>query len=127
MPFNLFKKKEEKKPEEVKPVAVPERVRVETKRRSLPAKQVLFSPCMTEKSTALAEKNQYVFKVYPSSNKTEIKKAVETLYGVEVVGVRIINVPAKKRQKGNIRGWKKGYKKALVKLQEGQKIDIATT
>jgi large subunit ribosomal protein L23 len=84
----------------------------------------LKEPHITEKTTALAKKNQYVFKVYPRTNKIEIKKAVEKLYGVDVLAVRIINIPRKKRVLGRISGWRKGYKKALIKVKEGQKIDV---
>ena len=85
---------------------------------------VLISPHITEKATDLAQKNQYVFKVFPKANKTEIKKAIEDLYKVEVLDVKIINVPKKRRRLGRISGWKKGYKKAIVKIKEGQKIEV---
>lgn len=81
-------------------------------------------PHVTEKATKLAEKNQYIFKVASKANKNEVKKAVEDLYKVKVLDVKIINVPAKRRQVGRISGWKKGYKKAIVKIKEGQKIEI---
>ena len=85
---------------------------------------VLISPHITEKATDLVQKNQYVFKVFPKANKTEIKKAIEDLYKVEVLDVKIINVPKKRRRLGRISGWKKGYKKAIVKIKEGQKIEV---
>ena len=86
--------------------------------------KILISPRITEKATAISQKNQYVFKVFPKANKTEIKKAIEDLYKVEVLDVKIINVPAKRRRLGRISGWKKGYKKAIVKIKEGQKIEV---
>jgi len=85
---------------------------------------VLISPHITEKATALAQKNQYVFKIFPKANKTEIKKVIEDLYKVEVLNIKIINVPKKRRRLGRISGWKKGYKKAIVKIKEGQKIEV---
>ena len=85
---------------------------------------VLISPQITEKATALAQKNQYVFKIFPKANKTEIKKVIEDLYKVEVLNIKIINVPKKRRRSGKISGWKKGYKKAIVKIKEGQKIEV---
>lgn len=88
------------------------------------AYRILHSPHITEKAAALAEQNQYVFKVLPGSNKTEIKKAVEGSYKVEVVSVKIIKVPERKRRLGRTQGWRKGYTKAIVRLKEGQKIDI---
>jgi len=87
-------------------------------------KSILKAPHITEKATNLAEKNQYVFKVWGKANKNEIKKAIESLYKVKVMDVKIINVPAKRRRLGRISGWKKGFKKAIVKTKEGQKIEV---
>ena len=88
------------------------------------AYRILRSPQITEKSTALAEKNQYVFKVYPKTNKIEIKTAIEDLYNVDVLSVRIIKVRPKRRRLGRISGWRAGYKKAVVKVKAGQKIEV---
>jgi large subunit ribosomal protein L23 len=85
----------------------------------------LISPHVTEKATGLEGQNKYIFKVFDRSNKTEIKKAVESIYGINVEEVNIINVPKKKRRVGKKNeGWKAGYKKAIVKVKEGQKIEI---
>lgn len=81
-------------------------------------------PHISEKATNLAEKNQYIFKVSENFNKKEIKKAVEGVYGVNVLSVNVIKIPAKKRRIGRIQGHKKGYTKAVVKIREGQKIEI---
>jgi len=86
--------------------------------------RVIKEPHITEKATLLAERNQYVFKVFPDANKIEIKKAIKEIYGADVEEVRIINVPRKKRRRGRIEGWRKGYKKAIVKIKEGQTIEI---
>ncbi len=86
--------------------------------------RILNVPHISEKATALAEINQYVFKVWPETNKTEIKKAVEGQYGVKVISVKIIKVLSKKRRLGKTKGWTKGYKKAIVKIKEGQKIEV---
>jgi len=113
-PKKLIKKEKEIKAEAPKPPAkIPET-----------AYQVLKTPQVTEKATALTGKNQYVFKVWPEANKVEIKKAVRDLYGVEVVSVKIIKVPRKRRRLGRISGWRKGYKKAIVRVKEGQKIEV---
>ena len=85
---------------------------------------VLKSPQITEKATNLSEKNQYVFKVWPETNKPQIKKAVEDLYDVDVLSVTIVNARPKKRRLGRISGWRPGYKKAMVRIKEGQKIEI---
>ncbi len=88
------------------------------------AYRVLYSPHITEKATALTEENKYVFKVSEKSNKIEIKKAIEDLYGIDVIGVNIINIPRRQRRLGKQTGWRKGYKKAIVKIKGGQKIEI---
>ncbi len=84
--------------------------------------RILKSPHVSEKATDLAEKSKYVFKVFPEANKTEIKKAVKNLYGVDVLSVNIIKIPPKKRRLGKISGFKKGYKKAIIKIKKGQKL-----
>lgn len=95
------------------------------KRKKIDAKalSVLKAPHITEKATDLTEKGQYTFKVSLDSNKTEIKKAVGQLYDVDVLSVKIIKVPRKRRRLGKISGWRKAYKKAIVKIKEGQKIE----
>lgn len=85
---------------------------------------ILKSPHITEKATDLAKKNQYVFKIWPKTNKIEVKKAIEDLYKVDVLSVKIINIPRRKRKLGKISGWRKGYKKAIVKIKPGQKIEV---
>ncbi|MBU1015066.1 50S ribosomal protein L23 [Patescibacteria group bacterium] len=81
-------------------------------------------PHVTEKAVALAGKNQYVFRVAPHSTKHAVKQAVEEVYGVEVRGVHVISVPSKRMRRGRIQGKKPGYRKAIVRVKEGQKIDI---
>jgi len=120
-------KKEIKKLVEEKPLEKEEvKIEVSKQRKKIPGKnyQVLDFPHITEKATDFAEKNKYVFNVYPRTNKIEVKKAVENAYGINVVDVKIINIPRKKRRLGRQTGWKKGYKKAIVKIKEGQKIEI---
>lgn len=85
---------------------------------------VLKGPQITEKATKLAKGNQYTFKVLADANKVQVKKAVEQLYGVDVLGVKIIKSQKKRRRIGGISGWKKGYKKAVVSIKEGQKIEV---
>ncbi|MBZ1345086.1 MAG: 50S ribosomal protein L23 [Candidatus Nealsonbacteria bacterium] len=86
--------------------------------------QILKSPHITEKATDLTKENQYVFKVFSKTNKTEIKKAVENFYKVDVLDVKIINLQPKKRKLGKISGWRAGYKKAIIKIKKGQKIEV---
>jgi len=88
------------------------------------AYRVLSSVHVTEKATGLEAENKYIFNVLPVANKNEIKKAIEDLYGVNVVNVRIINIPRKQRRLGRQKGWRKGYKKAIVRIEKGQRIEI---
>jgi large subunit ribosomal protein L23 len=89
--------------------------------------RILKAPHITEKSTELARKNQYTFLVDKEANKIEIKRAIEEKYNVKVEKVRIIKMPGKRRRVGRTIGWKKGFKKAIVTIKEGQKIDIFPT
>ncbi|MBU2579041.1 50S ribosomal protein L23 [Patescibacteria group bacterium] len=85
---------------------------------------ILKSPHIAEKASYLAKMNQYVFKVYPQTNKTEVKKAVEEVYGVDVLKIKMITIPKKRRRIGKTFGWRKGYKKAIVSVKKGQSIEI---
>jgi large subunit ribosomal protein L23 len=85
---------------------------------------IIKKPHVSEKATFLAENNQYVFEVLDNCNKTEIKKAVEGIYNVNVLSVNIITIPPKKRRLGKTQGWRKELTKAVVKIKEGQKIEI---
>jgi large subunit ribosomal protein L23 len=88
--------------------------------------QVLLSPLVTEKATALTEQSQVVFKVRIEATKPEIKAAVEGLFGVKVLAVNTLVVKGKaKRFKGRP-GQRSDWKKAMVKLAEGQSIDLTT-
>jgi large subunit ribosomal protein L23 len=114
----------ETKKETVKTEGRPSRVTKNREAKITKAYRVLKTPQVTEKATDLTKENQYIFKVFPRTNKTEIKRAINELYGVDVLGVKIIKVPAKKRRIGRISGWRKGYKKAIIRLKEGQKIEV---
>lgn len=99
-----------------------------SKKQSYRVYDIIKEPHITEKASYLAEQNKYVFKVYPKANKTEIKKAVEALYKTKVEKVSIARIVPKKRRVGRTEGWrgglKKGFKKAIVTLKEGEKIEI---
>ncbi len=119
----LDTKNEEKKQEKVaeKPQTVVKRIKTKDVKFSYEA---VKNPHVSEKASYLAEKDQYTFNVSPDYNKNEIKNAVEGIYNVDVLSVNIIKIPAKKRRLGRIEGFRKGYKKAVVKIKEGQKIEI---
>ncbi|MBI2677074.1 MAG: 50S ribosomal protein L23 [Candidatus Yanofskybacteria bacterium] len=86
--------------------------------------QVLVGPHITEKASIVNNLNQYIFKVFKNVNKLQIKRAVEKLYEVNVDDIKILNMPAKKRKLGRTEGERSGFKKAMVKLKKGHKIDL---
>ena len=117
----LSEKTKEKKDVEKKPAAAPE---IKERPAVEGSQWVLKGPHVTEKAGDLTEKNQYIFRIFAQTNKTEVKKAVESIYQVDVVSVKIINVPEKKRRLGKIQGARSGYKKAIVGIKKGQKIEV---
>jgi large subunit ribosomal protein L23 len=121
-----IEKKATKKVEKVS-VAKPEIKTEPVKARVKSSKfsyEAIKQPHISEKASYLAEKDQYIFEVSPNYSKNEIKKAVEGIYGVDVLSVNTIKIPAKKRRLGRTEGFRKAYKKAVVKIKEGQKIEI---
>lgn len=87
--------------------------------------KVLLAPHVSEKTTRAAEEdNQVAFRVVPDANKLEIRKAVETLFNVDVVSVQTVCVKGKKKRFGVQQGRRKDWKKAYVRLAEGQDIDF---
>jgi large subunit ribosomal protein L23 len=87
---------------------------------------VIVAPMVTEKSTRVSEHNQVVFKVRMDATKSEIKAAIEGLFGVKVTAVNTLVQKGKmKRFKGRV-GFRSDFKKAIVTLVEGQNIDVTT-
>ena len=87
--------------------------------------QVLLAPRVTEKTTRVGElSNQYVFRVTNTANKQEIKSAVEELFEVNVEAVRIVNVKGKSKSFRQRPGKRSDWKKAYVRVQAGQVIDV---
>jgi len=79
---------------------------------------------ITEKAGGLVSERKYVFIVSVSANKSEIKKAVESLYGVKVGDVNMVRIKGKAKRLGRSQGRTSDYKKAMVTLKEGQKIEM---
>ncbi len=117
-------KKEEPATAGQRPASAPEELRRGKEKKIGLAWHILKKAHITEKATDAAAKNKYIFNVYPEANKNQIKKSVEDIYGVNVVSVNIVNIPAKKRRLGRSQGWKSGYKKAIVKIKAGQEIEL---
>lgn len=122
----IFNKTTEKKAAAPKKVAVSKVVKakkIETTKLG-DRVNVLVRPLISEKAAILAEKNTYVFEVARNTNKIEIAKAVQSLYGVKPVRVNIVNLPATKVFVRGKNGMKSGVRKALVTLKKGDKIEI---
>jgi large subunit ribosomal protein L23 len=88
---------------------------------------VLLGPIVSEKSTLASANNQYVFKVRTDSTKREIRTAVESLFGVTVHNVTTSNVKGKKKIYKGKTGQRINWKKAVVKVSEGQMIDTTAS
>lgn len=79
---------------------------------------------MTEKSSVKKAENQVVLEVSTNANKSEIKKAVEKIFKVTVIGINTINFPGKKKRVGKSLGRRPAWKKAYIKLKEGENIEF---
>ena len=86
--------------------------------------EIIIAPVVTEKSMALRSENVYTFKVAKDATKTEIKKAIEDAFKVEVKSVNTLNTKSKKRRVGKHQGRTKTYKKAMVTLKDGSSIEL---
>ena len=93
---------------------------------ALTAYDVILSPVITEKSSMASELNQVVFKVRRDATKPEIKAAVEQLFKVKVLAVNTINRKGKTKRFRGVKGKQQDIKKAIVRLAEGDKIDVTT-
>jgi len=87
-------------------------------------RDILLAPVVSEKSYGLLDENKYTFLVAPNANKTEIKIAVEAVFGVKVTSVNTINRAGKKRRTRAGWGKRPDTKRAIVTVAEGQRIDI---
>ena len=87
-------------------------------------RDVILAPVVSEKSYALLDEGRYTFIVHPSTNKTEIKQAVQAIFGVQVRSVNTLNRKGKRKRFGLSYGTRKNTKRAVVTLAEGERIDI---
>ena len=86
--------------------------------------EIIRKPHVSEKAFNLESESKYVFVISPSANKIEVRKAVQNLYGVVVKSVNIVKVPSKPKRFKGVPGIKSGYKKAVITLAKGSKIDV---
>lgn len=131
--FDIFKKRKErerfgKKQKEKEEAKATEREgekqsKALEKKASVFAKKVIIKPHIAEKSTLLNEKGVYVFKVSSQANKIMIKRAIKETYGATPRKINIVNIPSKKIFIRRRQGTKPGFKKAIVFLKKGDKIE----
>ena len=88
------------------------------------ARSVLIRPIVSEKSYALLGANKYTFRVHPDAHKTQIRQAVEEIFGVRVVDVQTMSVKPKPKRRGWSSGQTRAWKKAIVKLHEEDSIEL---
>jgi large subunit ribosomal protein L23 len=135
MSLNPFKKNQPAGGKKTKPIKKDDVV-VEEKQDSSPmllvgqtgnaeAYRVLKNFYISEKASLLNGFNQYVFKVFRSANKSQIRKQVEKLFKVKIKSVKVLNMPRKRRDLGRHPGFKSEFKKAIVVLEKGQTIEQA--
>ena len=88
------------------------------------ARDILIRPIVTEKSTALMEQGKYTFRVPLAATKVQIRQAVEQIFKVKVLNVNTVRVFGKTKRMGKYVGKRSDYKKAIVKLAEGNTIPL---
>lgn len=91
---------------------------------NLVSHDVIIRPIITEKSSRMMEGNCYTFEVHPSANKIQVRKAVEEIFKVKVEKVNTINVKPKPKRMGAHTGKTRSWKKAMVTLPQGQRIEF---
>jgi len=94
---------------------------------TLDAYSTIVRPVVSEKSTVLGEQGKYIFEVAPGANKIQIKAAIETVFAnkkVQVAAVNILHVSGKVRRRGRSSGMTRSWKKAVVTLKAGQRLDL---
>ncbi len=118
-------KKNDEQPQEKKEAVVPVK-KTSTKKKVLPkfdaSYRVLVRPLVSEKGALQQAQNKYFFEVARDTNKIEIKKAIETVYGVSVLSVNVLNQRGKSVRFGRTQGRRKAWKKAIVTLKKGDRI-----
>ena len=88
------------------------------------ARQVIIRPIVSEKSYALLAANKYTFRVHPDAHKTQVRQAVEEIFGVRVTDVRTMSVKSKPKRRGYTAGRTREWKKAIVQLHQDDHIEL---
>ena len=88
------------------------------------SRQVIIRPVVSEKSYALIAQNKYTFRVHPDAHKTEIRSAIEEIFDVSVVDVKTMKLRPKPKRRGYTSGQTRAWKKAVVELAAGDRIEL---
>lgn len=117
------------KPKTAEPKAKPVRVVSDVKPAAMKGKtndayRILVRPLVTEKASQIGIQSKYIFAVSKDANKIEVKKAIRSVYNVNPLNVRIINVRGRSVRYGRSEGTTKAWKKAIITLKEGDKIEV---
>jgi large subunit ribosomal protein L23 len=88
------------------------------------ARQVIVKPIVSEKSYALLAANKYTFRVHDDAHKTQIRQAVEQIFGVRVTDVQTMSVKSKPKRRGYTSGRTRSWKKAIVQLHQDDSIEL---
>jgi large subunit ribosomal protein L23 len=91
---------------------------------NLVAHDIIIRPIITEKSSRLMEMNKYTFEVHPSANKIQVRSAIEEIFKVKVLGVNVLFMHGKPKRQGVFQGKTRSWKKAVVSLAEGERIEF---
>ncbi len=94
------------------------------KGKSLQSYRVLVKPLVTEKAAQIGALSKYIFVVHPKLNKLEVRKAIRAVYGLDPIKVNILNVSGKSVRYGRVTGKTKDWKKAVITLKPGEKIEV---
>ncbi|HEU4326374.1 MAG TPA: 50S ribosomal protein L23 [Roseiflexaceae bacterium] len=86
--------------------------------------QIIIRPLITEKNTTLMEINKYSFEIDRKANKAQVKHAIEEIFKVTVVDVHTMNMRGKQRRRGRVVGYTSDWKKAIVTLAQGDRIEL---
>ena len=88
------------------------------------ARDIIVKPIITERSVAGIEENKYTFKVSKDANKIDVKRAIEEIFKVKVIDVKTMNVKGKMKRMGKNIGKRPDWKKAIITLKDGDKIEV---
>ncbi|MCK5415946.1 50S ribosomal protein L23 [Candidatus Parcubacteria bacterium] len=102
----------------------PVKAKAKTEKKFGTAYKILIKPLVTEKVAKETELGKYVFEVSVDANKVEVSKAIKEVYGMKAVKVNIVNMEGKRKRLGRSSGRRKDWKKAIVTLEKGKKINV---